>query len=250
MKDILIIPDCQTKPGVPTQHLDWLGKYITKTQPDIIVNLGDFYDMPSLSSYDKGKGAIEGKRVHEDISFSKDALYKITKPLRNMQKKGSSYDPQLVFNLGNHEQRIERYTNNNPELLGLISYDTLGIKDQGWEVHDFLSVVNIEGILFSHFFANPMSGKPYSGRANNLLQRVGKSFVQGHRQELDYSCRELVDGDKQFGLVAGAFYLHDEGYKGYQGNKHWRGVIMLHETQDGWGDPMFVSMNYLQRKYG
>jgi hypothetical protein len=250
MKTILIIPDCQTKPGVPLEHLDWLGKYITRIKPDVIVNLGDFFDMPSLSSYDKGTAKIEGKRVVEDIEFSKKALERVTKPLEKLKGKGVGYDPRLVFLLGNHEQRLERYVNHNPELVGFLSYDSLGLKELGWEVHDFLSVVNIEGILFSHYFANPMSGRPYSGKAHGLLQRIGKSFVQGHRQELEYSCRELVDGDKQFGLIAGAFYLHDEGYKGYQGNKHWRGVIVLHETRDGWGDPMFVSMDYLRRKFG
>lgn len=249
-KTILIIPDCQTKPGVPVEHLDWLGKYIVKTRPDIVVNIGDFYDMPSLSSYDKGKASIEGKRVVEDINFSKDALYKLTRPLRRLQIKGSDYNPRLVYTLGNHEHRVSRYVENNPELMGFMSYETLGIENQGWEMHDFLAVVDVEGILFSHYFANPMSGRPYTGRANSLLQRVGKSFVQGHRQELDYACRELVNGDRQFGLVAGAFYLHDENYKGYQGNKHWRGVIVLHEVKDGWGDAMFVSIDYLRRKYG
>lgn len=253
MKTLLIIPDCQTKPGEPTEHLGWLGRYILHVKPDIVVNLGDFFDLPSLSSYDKGTALIEGKRVTEDIDFSKDALKLITAPTQKYNKKVQEhkrYEPRLVFLLGNHEQRLERYVNANPELIGLLSYDNLGIREQGWELHDFLKVVNIEGILFSHYFANPMSGRPYTGRSYSLLQRIGKSFVQGHRQELDYACRELVDGTRQFGLVAGAFYQHDEGYKGYQGNKHWRGVVVLHETQNGWGDAMFVSLDYLSRKYG
>ena len=111
MKTILIIPDCQTKPGVPLEHLDWLGKYITRIKPDVIVNLGDFFDMPSLSSYDKGTAKIEGKRVVEDIEFSRKALERITKPLEKLKGKGVGYDPRLVFLLGNHEQRLERYVN-------------------------------------------------------------------------------------------------------------------------------------------
>jgi hypothetical protein len=132
----------------------------------------------------------------------------------------------------------------------MLSYENFALKNYGWEVYDFLEIVDIDGILFSHYFANPMSGRPYSGRAASLLQRIGKSFVMGHRQELDFSCRELCDGTRQLGIVAGAFYQHDEGYKGYQGNKHWRGVVVLHETSEGWGDAMFVSLSYLKRKYG
>ena len=110
--------------------------------------------------------------------------------------------------------------------------------------------LEINGILFSHYFANPLSGRPYTGKAASLLQRIGKSFVMGHRQELDFTARELCDGTRQIGIVAGAFYQHDEGYKGYQGNKHWRGVVVLHEVENGWGDSMFVSLDYLKRKFG
>jgi len=253
MKKILIIPDTQCKPGVPNAHLGWLGKYIVDTRPDIIVHLGDHFDLPSLSSYDKGTAAIEGKRVVADIEAGREAMRLLEKPIISLQAaqrryKKPIYNPRKVFLMGNHEQRLERYVNSNPELIGMLSYDDFDLK--GWETYDYLQIVNIENILFSHYFANPMSGRPYTGRAASLLQRVGKSFVMGHRQELDFACRELVDGSKQLAIVAGAFYQHDEGYKGYQGNKHWRGVVVLHEAADGWADPMFVSLSYLERKYG
>src|ERR1035437_3365549 len=63
----LIIPDCQVHSGVPTQHLEWVGKYIAQKRPDVIVCIGDFADMPSLCSYDKGKKSFEGRRYVLDI---------------------------------------------------------------------------------------------------------------------------------------------------------------------------------------
>lgn len=255
MKRILVIPDTQVKPGVPLDHLDWLGEYICDMRPDTIVHIGDHFDLPSLSSYDRGTAAIEGKRVVEDIESGITGLKKITDPIKNLNKslakyKKKLYHPEKIFCKGNHEDRLRRYINHNPELIGFLGDDSFKLEENGWNVHEYLEVVNVDGILFSHYFANPMSGKPYTGRAAGLLQRIGKSFVMGHRQELDFACRELVDGAKQIGIVAGAFYQHDEGYKGYQGNKHWRGVVVLHEVADGWGDPMFVSLGFLKRKYG
>lgn len=44
-------------------------------------------------------------------------------------------------------------------------------------------------------------------------------------------------------------YTHQEGYLGPQGNKHWHGVIMLHNVEDGEFDPMYVPLHYLQSKY-
>ena len=254
MTKILIIPYTQVKPGVNISHLHWLGKYICEIRPDIIVHLGDHWDLPSLSSYDKGTAAIEGRRVKADIKAGRDGIELLEAPLKALQAaqrryKRTIYNPRKVFLIGNHEQRLERYINNNPELVGFLSYKDFGLEKAGWEVYDFLEIVNIHDILFSHYFANPMSGRPYSGKAAGLIQRVGKSFVMGHRQELDFSCRELCDGTKQIGVIAGAFYQHDEGYKGYQGNKHWRGVVVGHEVENGWFDPMFVSMDYLRRTF-
>ena len=57
----LIIPDTQVKPGVPTDHMEWIGKYILDQKPDCVIHLGDHYDMHSLSSYDQGKKAGEGR---------------------------------------------------------------------------------------------------------------------------------------------------------------------------------------------
>ena len=67
-------------------------------------------------------------------------------------------------------------------------------------------------------------------------------------QTLSYALR-FVAGQSQHGLVAGAFYLHDEDYKGPQGNAHWRGLIVCYQVENGSYDPMFVSMDYLCRKY-
>lgn len=254
MKTHLIIPDTQVKAGVPLEHLHWLGCYIRDLKPDVIVHLGDHWDFPSLSSYDKGTAVVEGRRVVEDISVGIDGMAMIDGPLLGLQKeqkkaRKASYSPRKVFLLGNHEERLKRYMNHNPELVGMLGYDNLKLKEMGWEMHDFLEVVNIDDILYSHYFSSPLSGRPIGGKAANLLTKIGKSFVQGHRQELDFTARQLCDGTRQIGIIAGAFYQHNEEYKGLQGNHHWRGVVTLREVEEGWGDPQFISLGYLQRKY-
>ena len=50
----LVIPDVQVKPGHDYSFLKAIGNYIVKKRPDVIINIGDFADMPSLSSYDNG----------------------------------------------------------------------------------------------------------------------------------------------------------------------------------------------------
>jgi hypothetical protein len=248
----LFIPDVQAKDGVPLEHLDWIGHYIVDKKPDVIVNIGDFADMPSLSSYDKGKLQFEGRRYKKDIKATKKAMDTLLGPIREYNEyqrklKHKQYKPRMVLTLGNHEQRIKRAASNSPELEGLISYDDLPYDD--WEVYDFLEPVFIDGVCYCHYMANPMTGRPYGGMSSNMLKHVGHSFVVGHAQKLEVATRHLITNEQQWGIIAGACYLHNENYKGYQGNNHWRGIIMLHRVKNGSFDPCFISLDYLRDKY-
>lgn len=252
----LVIPDTQMKPGVSTEYLRWAGEYIVDKRPDVIIHLGDHADMPSLSSYDKGKRSSEGRRVQADLEAAKEGMVALLSPLRRLQEEQEEmglpvYRPRLILTLGNHEERIMRHVNANPELHGFLNYDSLGYKEFGWEVYDYLTPVVVDGVSYIHFMPNPMTGKPFSGTAANTLKTVGESFTQGHKQTLDVHTRFLpFSGKQQWAIVAGAYYDHDEDYKGVTGNKHWRGVILKHDVKDGSFDPCFVSIDYLRTRYG
>ncbi|MCZ2397840.1 MAG: metallophosphoesterase [Chitinophagales bacterium] len=246
-KKILFVPDCQVRKGVDMTYLTAIGQYIVDKKPDIIVNIGDFYDFPSLSSYDKGKTSFEGRRLKDDIEYGKLGMQKLINPLREYQKSNPSYRPRMVFCLGNHEERLKRVSNNNSEFEGFIGYHLLDL-EKDWEVHDFLKPVNIQGINFVHYLSNPMSGKPYGGSAATQLKSVGTSFCVGHKQTLDVAIQPVLDGTMRIGIVAGACYPFDESYKGFQGNTYFRGVVMLHEAANGFADPSFISTDFLIRR--
>jgi hypothetical protein len=36
---------------------------------------------------------------------------------------------------------------------------------------------------------------------------------------------------------------------GAQGNHYWRGIVVLHEVNDGCFDEMFVSLDFLKKRY-
>lgn len=247
----LVIPDTQCKAGVPDDHLKWIGQYILDRRPDVVIHLGDHWDMPSLSSYDKGKKQFEGRRYKLDVEAGNKGFALITEPLRKFNEhqkltKHKRYLPRLVFLLGNHEKRIERVVEEEPQLDGVLGYSDLDTS--GWEVHNFLDPVWIDGICYSHYFYNPMTGNPYGGQVATRLKTIGHTFTMGHQQTLDYSIR-FVGGKSQHGLVCGACYLHNEEYKGPQGNAHWRGVIVKHGVEDGSYNPMMVDLDYLCRRY-
>ena len=242
---ILVIADTQCKSEEDLEYMLWIGHYIAEKQPDIIVHIGDHYDFPSLSSYDKGKSSAEGKRLVKDIEAGNIGF----EYLNMAMQKYKSYNPRKIFCLGNHEHRLDRYIDDNPELIGTLGTDFLPFDKYGWEVHPFLKPVEVNGIFFVHYLANPFSGKPYGGNAMNILKTVGRSFVVGHKQCLDVAIRPTIDGKQQIGIVNGACYPFDEKYKGFQGNTHFRGITVLHEARDGFAVPMFVSLEYIKEKY-
>lgn len=242
---ILIIADTQAKPTESLEYMLWIGKHIADVKPDVVVHIGDHYDMPSLSSYDKGKASAEGRRFVDDLNAGNKGLELLNLAIH----KDQTYNPRKVFCKGNHEHRIDRYVEDNPELKGTLGTEFLPLEKYGWEVYDFLKPVEIEGIFFVHYLANPMNGKPYNGSAMNILKTVGRSFVVGHRQVVDCAIRPTIDGKLQLGIVNGACYDFDEGYKGYQGNNHFRGVTVLTEAYDGFACPSFISLDYMKDKY-
>ena len=247
-----VIPDTQVKPGVATDHLTAAGNYIVAKKPDVIIHLGDHWDMHSLSSYDKGTKKAEGATYQADIDAGIAAMKKLLTPINRYNKmrkrnKKSQYKPRMVFLLGNHEQRIMRHVNANPNLDGKLSYDDLKLEEMGWEVYDYQRPVDIDGVLYAHNFVNTASLTKgiIGGTIENKLKHIGQSFTMGHQQTLQEGIRYLNNGKAQRGLVCGAFYQHDEDYMGYQGNHHFRGCIMKHEVQDGNYNIMELSLNYL-----
>ena len=82
----LVLPDMQVKDGVDLSYLDWVGQYIADKQPDVLVNIGDFADMPSLSSYDVGKKSFEGRRYKTDIQVTRAAMDRLLAPMRELNE--------------------------------------------------------------------------------------------------------------------------------------------------------------------
>jgi hypothetical protein len=249
----LIIPDTQVRRGVPLDHLHAAAQAIVEYRPDVVVHIGDHWDMPSCSRHSEpGSMEMEGARIREDINAGNEAWEILFKPMwaeMNRLKRGhrKHWDPRLVYCRGNHEDRLDRLVGATPQLEGVVSTDMM--LTPGFERHPFLEIVDIDEILYSHYFANTHSGRPIGGSIDNRLNKIGRSFVQGHEQGFLYGVRQFQGTLVRHGVVAGSFYMHDEKYRGLQCNSEWKGIVVLNEVQDGGYDIMPLSMGYLLRKF-
>src|SRR5580765_1287333 len=111
----LFIPDTQCKPGGRLDYLRWAGQYavdhfIAKGRAVRIIHAGDHWDMPSLSSYDRGTGKMEGRRYTKDIEAGNAGFAALHAPIAQWKRDNARrrWDPDLHFLFGNHEDRITR----------------------------------------------------------------------------------------------------------------------------------------------
>lgn len=261
MTSILVIPDCHAHPDYDNNRFTWLGEYIIEEKPDTILCLGDFADMASLSSYDKGTRAFEGRRYKRDVEASIDAQNKLFAPMRAYNKmrsknKKQQYTPRTVMVGGNHEEgRISKVTQMHPELHETISIDDLKFSDAWNEYIPYKSIGFVEGFAVSHYFVSGLMGRPVGGEnaAKALLAKQGMSCIAGHSHLLDVAVRTKADGQKMMGLIAGC-YVHPGMVEGWNANTAclwWNGVVMLRGVENGWAeDFQAISQRQLEEWYG
>lgn len=254
-RDIVVIADPQVDNNSPLDHIRSLSKYILEHKPATLVHIGDHFDFPSLSHYASSLDR-EGRRLIDDMKGGFRALKLIMAAVNAYNKsqkknKQKQYHPDMHFIMGNHENRLQRFIDTNPMLSGFI--DLKGqIEHRGWKVHDFLEPCWVDGICFIHFLPNPESSRPVGGGIENKLNKFIHSFVHGHQQKYQYGRRQNMEGRPHFGVCAGSFYMHDEGYRGAN-NTEIRGFVHLKSFENRYGfldhDVEFVSMERLLSNY-
>lgn len=254
MRRHLIVPDVQIRPGVDTTHLDWAAAAVLDYLPDVIVIMGDWWDLPSLSTHEApGSKEAEGRRVKPDIDAGNEAFERFVAPIqkeiqRRRRNHRARWTPECHFLFGNHEDRLSRAIFRDPKWEGMLSLDSL--RTPGFQRHPYQKIVEIDGIKYCHFFPNPFSGKAIGGTIVNRLNHIGSSFVQGHQQGFLYASKQYPDHVKH-GIVCGRFYLHTEHYRPADVQEaEWNGIVVLNAVRNGDFDIMPLRMDYLRRKYG
>jgi len=253
----LILPDSHVQPGTSNERFDWLGKFILERKPDKIICLGDFADMNSLSSYDRGKRNFEGRRYRADCEAVHDALDKLHKPVNDFnirqRKNGKAqYRPKLLLTLGNHEERIIRATQDRAELDGTIGIEDLRYEEFGWAVFPYLDVIQEDGVYYSHFYSSGVKGEAISGMnvASSILARQMVSCTAGHIHLLDFAVRSTPSGKKVMGLVPGCYIEAPQDYAHHTEHLWWRGIAWCEDVMDGAYDLELISMERLKKIYG
>jgi len=246
----LVVPDAHVSPGQNFRRFEKAGRLIAERRPDRIVLMGDWTNMDSLSNWDLTKsGLMEGRRYVEDMTAAKEALGLLLNPMKEIR----GYNPQVVYIIGNHELRGERYLETRPELKEHINLiKDLGLKEFGiTDIVPYRENIEIEGTLFTHAPQNaanqPVTGKYAIHRA---AEQTAKSvvFAHTHRKEGVNYYRHGGDTIIQVNTF-GAFFEHTDAYA-YGGlNAYWRGLAILTHWAPGRYDVEEIALERLLQMY-
>lgn len=249
----LIIPDIHAHWKHDNHRADVLAKLIIDTNPDVVINMGDQWDLPSLSSYDRGLRSFHGRTYKADIDVGCEFSERMWMPVKRRKKKL----PLRVYLEGNHEERISRAIDLSPELEGTISFKDLELerwydKIVRYSGKNTPGVVSIDGVTYAHFLVSGIMGRPLGGEhpAHSLVSKQFTSCTVAHSHLLDFCIRTRPDGSRAMGLVSGCLVDYKSDWAGEAQKLWWPGVVMCNNVEGGAYDPEFISLKRLRDYYG
>lgn len=250
-KSILIIPDAHARPNEDFDGLDRFraaGKLILDLKPDHVVCLGDIGDFDSLNPHKrKAADAFDGKKVRLDLDAYQSALKDIRSPVkranerhRKARRKDRIWEPTWNLLEGNHEERWRRWP--ETELLG---HDELALlaEEEGWAWTRFLDPLDIEGVLFAHYFTTGVSRKPAGVR--QILNKTHRSTVWGHTHSWSMDMQPVLGGGTLTALCAGCYKPPHR-----TGEHEWSGLTMLTDVRAGSFAVQQIPYSHVLGRYG
>ena len=244
---VLAIGDLHVSPKLSNDRLTWLGRLSRDRQPKHIIQIGDWASLDSLSAHEK-PGTMGYSRKP---SFKDEDLPCFIESLKLFDAgyKTKGYSPIKHVTLGNHEWRLERYENENPETGGIFTHMFYSqFEKYGWGYSPYGASHFIEGVEFTHAPFGIM-GKPQS--ITELARVAVHDTVWGHthvKQEIRVPKRghDVTLINLGCALPQG----HVEAYAKHSLTGWSYGVYILSISNGRILDSEFISMKTLEKMYG
>lgn len=249
---ILVLGDLHNDPRHEhrLQVLTWAARYASEHRVDRIIQVGDWSTWDSVNQHDRNdtQAAKYKPPVKDDLS---NLLASHQAFRRGMS---SDYKPRLDFLLGNHENRLERFENANPETAQTF---TLARDESfaqfGWRTRPYGELFYVEGVAFTHHPTNG-AGRAYGGKTGP--QRAANEstvpVVSGHthrRQVHDSPKIGPIDVISMVEVGCGMLWGEVEAYARHGLTGWWHGIVPMTVQGGTITDLNFVSMLSLRAQF-
>jgi len=187
VKSAIILPDVHLNDTVPRDYTSVKG-FIKDFKPDEIILLGDFMDTASFSAWDYDKKRpMEGRRWKKEVVVANKELDYLAK-----------HTKAITYIEGNHEDRINRYLDKNPEMEGMIELDDqLKLKDRKIKWVKMNDLYKKGDMYFTH----GMWTSKY--HANKHLMELGENICYGHTHKTQTAFQNQAMGKEKMAYGLG-----------------------------------------------
>jgi len=204
---VIVLPDAHY-PYQDELTMKTVLHFIKDQAPDIVVSIGDWVDMYSISKYDKNPE--RAGRLQEELDIAHNGFMDV--------RKAAGTAP-IIYVKGNHEDRLQKYLWRHPEIHGLRALDLkelLGLKEAGVKLVDEFLWKNT--FLFTHGRRCGI----YAARQE--LDDNGISGMSGHTHKLMSYAKKDRSGEKAWYTIG---HIADETKAEYTNNPNWQQAIGL-----------------------
>lgn len=249
---ILVLGDLHNDPRHPDrlQVLTWAARYASEHKFDRIIQVGDWSTWDSVNQHDKND--TYAARFKPGIRDDLENLIASHQAFRRGMSE--DYRPKLDFLLGNHEHRVERFENANPESVGTFSLSRDETFAQfGWRSRPYGELFYVEGVGFTHHPTNG-AGRAYGGKTGP--QRAANEstvpVVSGHthrRQVHDSPKIGPIDTISMVEVGCGLLWGEVESYAKHGLTGWWYGFCPMTVQGGLITDVAFESMLSIRNRY-
>ena len=140
----ILLPDIHY-PHYEQRVMDAVDEFIIDYQPDELVYMGDQISLDCISGWNKRKPLLkEGKRLLKEYEGFDNEVLKVHENITKV-------DIRKTFMFGNHEQRVNWYCQENPELDGFINIERfLNLEKRGYNIIPFNGIYKIGKLNVIH----------------------------------------------------------------------------------------------------
>lgn len=151
---------------------------VKAVKPTKINILGDALDFYQLSTFDKDPKQLENGRLQEDF----DQWFRMVRELQRHAPETCEY----TYLPGNHEDRLRRYLNRNPELYGLRALELpslMRLDDLGIVYHE-AEIEIVPGLLVGKHGDVVRKDSAFSAKGELEREKYAISTITGHTHRL------------------------------------------------------------------
>jgi hypothetical protein len=227
---VLMIGDLHQDPRHPhrVEVLAWAARFGSDRKVGRVVQVGDWGTFDGASFHDKND-TLKAKlkpTIKQDLDNQKESL------IAFHDNKPADWNPKLDITLGNHENRLHRFENANPETAGMFSNELeTNFAQFGWKTRPYGEVMFIQGVGISHHPTNG-AGRAFGGKTGpqRAANELTSSFISGHT----HAYQHFTTG--KIGAVSGVDVMEVgcalpwgeiEDYAAHAINNWWWGLVIV-----------------------